>query len=118
LLSVDGGMPPLVEKPVDNVGDGIVASYGSGAVGATEGVVSVRVTVGRAWGTVCAFVGAWPRFEDDVTHPNADADVEDGVRHVMARGRGELQPGSPMGATARKAPCGFGGGGRWVVLPL
>jgi hypothetical protein len=45
LLSVNGGMPPLVEKAVQDVCDGIVPSDSPCPVGATDSVVSVGVAV-------------------------------------------------------------------------
>ena len=96
LLLVDGGMPPLVEDAVEGVCDGVMTPNGSRSVGATDGVVSVRVAVCGAGGSICAPVGTWAGFQNDIIHPNADADVENRVRHVVARGRRELEPRAPM----------------------
>ena len=48
LLSVDGGMPPLMKDSVEDIHDGVVATDGACAVSASDGVVSVGVTCSRA----------------------------------------------------------------------
>ena len=96
LFSMDGGMPPLMKNSVEGIHDGVVATNGTGAVGASDSVVPVGVTSCGAGCTVCASVGAWSRLEDDIVHPNADADIKNGVVHVVAGGGGELEPRSAM----------------------
>ena len=96
LFSVDGGMPPLVENSVEDIRGSVVASNSTRTISATDSVVPVGVAVCGAGCAVCASMGARARFENDVVHPSADADVKNGVRHVVAGGRGKLQPRPAM----------------------
>jgi hypothetical protein len=75
-----------MEKSVEDVCNGVVSSNCTRTVSAADGVVSVGVTVGRAGGAVRASVGARSWFQNNIVHPSADADVEDGIRHIVARG--------------------------------
>ena len=96
LLPVDGGMPPLVKDSVENVHDGVVAANCSCAICTSNSVMAVGVAHCGAGCTVCAFVGAWPRLENEIVHPSADADIEDCIGHIVAWGRRELEPRAAM----------------------
>ena len=63
-------------------------------------------------------MGAWSRLEDDIDHPNADADIKNGIGHVVARGGWELKPGTAVGSATREAPGGVSRGDGGVVAPL
>ena len=80
----------MMEKAMNDIGYGVVTAHSPCAVSAPESVVAMRVAGGRARGAIAAAVGAWPRLEDGVIHPSADADINYGVRHIVAWRRGKL----------------------------
>ena len=118
LLPVNGGMPPLVKDTVKDIRNGVVASDGSRAIRAADSVMTVGVAVCRAGCTICAPMGTRSRFQDDIVHPSADADLENGIRHVVAGGGGELKPGSSARPTTRQSPSGVRRSDSRVVAPL